>query len=186
VEVGALEFHPAGLDLGQVQDVVDDVQQVPAELSILSSRSACSGVAPARRIRCVRPMMAFIGVRISWLMFARKALLARLAASASSLARSSACSTSLRRVMSVMKAISFGGESACARVEKTDISTGSSCPLRVRCCGLELHGPHCGSHRPGARKDSMREVGVDVGHRLGSATRPPCSPVRWKRNGWHR
>ena len=35
------------------------------------------------------PMMAFIGVRISWLMLARKALFARLASSASSLARAS-------------------------------------------------------------------------------------------------
>ncbi len=35
-------------------------------------------------------MMAFIGVRISWLMLARKALLARLATSAASLATASA------------------------------------------------------------------------------------------------
>jgi hypothetical protein len=35
------------------------------------------------------PMMAFIGVRISWLMLARKALLAWLAASAASLAAAS-------------------------------------------------------------------------------------------------
>ena len=39
-----------------------------------------------RRSRSVKPMIAFIGVRISWLMFARKSLLARLAASARSLA----------------------------------------------------------------------------------------------------
>ncbi len=49
--------------------------------------------------------MAFIGVRISWLMLARKALLAWLAASASSLDRRSASSDSLRREMSVMKAM---------------------------------------------------------------------------------
>jgi hypothetical protein len=43
----AFQLQPAGLDLGQVENVVDDRQQVPAAPSILSSRSACSGVAPA-------------------------------------------------------------------------------------------------------------------------------------------
>ena len=49
-------------------------------------------------------MMPFIGVRISWLMLARNSLLARLAASAASLARLSSswasrrCSSSARRV----------------------------------------------------------------------------------------
>ena len=38
------------------------------------------------------PMMPFMGVRISWLMLARNSLLARLAASAASLARRSASS----------------------------------------------------------------------------------------------
>ena len=41
-----------------------------------------------------RPITAFIGVRISWLMLARKKLLARFAASASTFARASASSTS--------------------------------------------------------------------------------------------
>ena len=45
-----------------------------------------------RKLRCraassVMPMTPFMGVRISWLMFARNSLLARLAASAASLAR---------------------------------------------------------------------------------------------------
>ena len=46
------------------------------------------------------PMMPFMGVRISWLMFARNSLLARLAASAASLARCSSASTCLRAVTS--------------------------------------------------------------------------------------
>ena len=45
-------------------------------------------------------MMAFIGVRSSWLMFARNALFARLAAWASSRAFSSSASAIFRSVMS--------------------------------------------------------------------------------------
>ena len=44
--------------------------------------------------------MAFIGVRISWLMLARKALLARVASSARSRARAIAACASLMAVMS--------------------------------------------------------------------------------------
>ena len=40
------------------------------------------------------PITAFIGVRISWLMLARKALFAALAASASSLRRDTMCFSS--------------------------------------------------------------------------------------------
>ncbi len=58
-----------------------------AALSTYSRRSAWAGVTPSRRSRWVRPRMAFMGVRISWLMLARKALLARPAASAWVLAR---------------------------------------------------------------------------------------------------
>ena len=47
------------------------------------------------------PMMPFIGVRISWLMLARNSLLARVAASAASLARTSSRSACFRSVMSV-------------------------------------------------------------------------------------
>ncbi len=48
------------------------------------------------------PMTVFMGVRISWLMMARKSDLARSAASAASLACCSACSASRSRVMSSM------------------------------------------------------------------------------------
>ena len=44
---------------------------------------------PSRFSRWVRPVIAFSGVRISWLMLARKALFARLAPSAVSLASAS-------------------------------------------------------------------------------------------------
>ena len=47
-------------------------------------------------------MIAFIGVRISWLMLARNSLLARLAASASVLALASSCSVTLASVTSTV------------------------------------------------------------------------------------
>ena len=46
------------------------------------------------------PRIAFIGVRISWLMFARNSPLARLAASAASFAFDSSAAAAMRSVMS--------------------------------------------------------------------------------------
>jgi len=59
--------------------------------SIRSSLPACAGVRPERRRRCVMPLMAWSGVRISWLMLARKALFAMFAVSAASLAWRNSC-----------------------------------------------------------------------------------------------
>jgi hypothetical protein len=84
-----------------------DIRCRPA-LAMRSSRPACSGVTAARRSRWTSPRMAFIGVRISWLMLARKALLARLASSAAALASSTARSASLRAAMLEENAISRG------------------------------------------------------------------------------
>ena len=47
------------------------------------------------------PMIPFMGVRISWLMFARKSFLAWLAVSAASFALSSSSSVRLRFVISM-------------------------------------------------------------------------------------
>jgi len=46
-------------------------------------KKRCSSLSSLSSIRSVMPRTPFIGVRISWLMLARKSLLARLAASAS-------------------------------------------------------------------------------------------------------
>ncbi|MPN02098.1 hypothetical protein SDC9_149311 [bioreactor metagenome] len=63
----------------------------------LFSWSACLASTVRRRARSVIPMMAFIGVRNSWLILARNALFARLAASAASLA---ICSATVRSATS--------------------------------------------------------------------------------------
>jgi hypothetical protein len=55
-------------------------------LRTVSAYSRCSGVRGVSSIRPLMPMMAFIGVRISWLIVARKVLFDALAASAASLA----------------------------------------------------------------------------------------------------
>ena len=55
----------------------------------ISAYSRCSSVSAVSSRSPLIPMTAFIGVRISWLIVARKALLASLAASASRRARRS-------------------------------------------------------------------------------------------------
>ena len=61
-------------------------------LRMISVNSRCSAVRPVSSSRLVMPITAFMGVRISWLMLARKALLASVASSATRLA----CSEILR------------------------------------------------------------------------------------------
>ena len=72
VEVDALELELAGLDLREVEDVVDDRQQRLARaadrlgvLALLRRRARVSSRSS------VMPITPFIGVRISWLMLAR-------------------------------------------------------------------------------------------------------------------
>ena len=76
-------------------------------LRIVSANSCWSAVKDVSINNPLMPIMAFIGVRISWLIIARKALLAWLAssacwraASASALAWCSSCSASLRSLIS--------------------------------------------------------------------------------------
>ena len=65
-----------------------------ADISTIVRFSRCSRVRSLSSVRFVRPMMPFIGVRISWLMFARNSLLTRLAFSASLRASSTSCDCS--------------------------------------------------------------------------------------------
>ncbi len=63
------------------------VSKVSPLVRMVSVNPRCSRVRSVSSSKLVMPMTAFIGVRISWLMVARKALLAWLAASASWRAR---------------------------------------------------------------------------------------------------
>ncbi len=60
-----------------------------AESFVSCSHSRCVSVSSLSSSSVVRPMMPFIGVRISWLMFARNSLLVRFDSSACSRACSS-------------------------------------------------------------------------------------------------
>ena len=102
------QHHFPGLNLGNVQDVADDLHRAwTAELLTRPRYSRCSGFRSDSRTTSVNPMMPFMGVRISWLMLARNSLLARLAISATCLARTNFDSASLRAVMSVPEPITF-------------------------------------------------------------------------------
>ena len=69
-------------------------------LRIVSTYSRCSCVSRVSVSRPVMPVMAFIGVRISWLMFARNCALVFADSSAASRAFSRSCSACLRAVTS--------------------------------------------------------------------------------------
>src|SRR5262249_13855571 len=90
VEVDGIEFELAGLDLGEVEDIVDHGQQRVGHSFTSSSDWRSAASKGDSSTISVMPMMQFIGVRISWLTFARNCPLARLATSAASFARSSA------------------------------------------------------------------------------------------------
>ena len=77
------------------------------------------------------PITPFIGVRISWLIVAKNALLARALVSASSFAANSSCCACLRSVMSRTMATKRGSPPACCTSCKA-ISTGMSCPSLCR------------------------------------------------------
>ena len=81
---------------------------------------------------CATPMMPFIGVRISWLMLARKRDLARFDASAAIFAVSSALSVFLRAVMSWMNSSSVRRLSTF--ISEAETSAGNSRPSACRNC----------------------------------------------------
>ena len=88
IEVVVVELELAGLDLREVEDVVDDVEQ---RLAASWPRSARTRAAAASRSEpsssSVIPITPLSGVRISWLMLARNSDFEREASTASASAR---------------------------------------------------------------------------------------------------
>ncbi len=76
------------------------VSRLSAEDRTVSAYSLCSSSRSVSSSSPVMPMTPFMGVRISWDMFARNSDFARLASSAASFACFSPCSASLRSVTS--------------------------------------------------------------------------------------
>jgi len=103
-----LQHQAAGLDLGEVENVVDQLEQVAAAAQHVGDVALLAlGERPGHGVlqQLENPMMALSGVRSSWLMFARKLLLARLARSAA-FARLPLLDTSRRSVVSWYTAMS--------------------------------------------------------------------------------
>ena len=73
------DLHLAAFDLGQIEDVVDHVQQHPARLLdvLARSASACRRATSIEPSTSLKPRMLLSGVRSSWLMVARKSLFRR-------------------------------------------------------------------------------------------------------------
>jgi hypothetical protein len=90
VERLRLDVHPPGLDLREIEDVVDDRQQRVADVADRRGVVALLVVERGVEQQPLMPITAFIGVRISWLIVARNELLASLADSAAARA-SCAC-----------------------------------------------------------------------------------------------
>ncbi len=92
VEVDVLEIELARFDLGEVENVVDDREQrrgaVADRLGVVA---LVTDRAPVSSSSSVMPITPFIGVRISWLMFARNSPLARFAAAEDSRASMRSC-----------------------------------------------------------------------------------------------
>src|SRR5437588_712398 len=118
----------------------------------ISRYSRCSRLSGVPRASAVMPRMPFMGVRISWLMLARKSLLARLAASAASLA--CIIDSCARFCSPGSEARVHGDILEDGRLARPDGRAGrTTAPLRVRpgdLHGLQIplfiarlrHGPH--------------------------------------------
>ena len=81
-----IERQASGLDLREVEDVVDQLQQRIRRAFTIPGYSRCCAAHVVSSVSSVIPMMPFIGVLISWLMLARNSLFARLPSSALSFA----------------------------------------------------------------------------------------------------
>jgi len=95
IHVDTLELEFSSLDLGEIQKIVDDAEQILAERCTVSAYLRCALVSPVSSNSSVIPRTPFIGVRISWLILARNELFAWFADSAASRARRSASSLRL-------------------------------------------------------------------------------------------
>ena len=87
------------LDLREIEDIVEDLISVCADVRMISSHWLCSAESRVVLNRSIVPSTPVIGVRNSWLMTARNRDFARLAASACSRALVIAWAVSTASVM---------------------------------------------------------------------------------------
>ena len=139
------------------------VSSASPEVRTITTYSRCSRLSSVSRVSSVSPMMAFIGVRISWLTFARNSLFARLVASAASLARSRCAATSRRSVTSCSV--------PTMRSARPDASRAKTLPRT----SIQRHAPLPVSMRSSRSKRSLRA------RRLSKSA--ACAPSR--SSGWN-
>jgi hypothetical protein len=88
----ALDLQLAGIDLGEIEDFVDDAEQLVARgEDLLEGVARLFGILVIALADVGKPSTPFMGVRISWLMLARNSLRARARFSAATSACSRAC-----------------------------------------------------------------------------------------------
>jgi hypothetical protein len=76
-----LQLHPTSLDLGEVENIVDESKQMPgrAEHASSGSTTPCCNASASSRSISLTPMMPLSGVRSSWLILAKNCDLCWLA-----------------------------------------------------------------------------------------------------------
>ena len=163
VDIGRIELHAAGLDLRQVEDVVDEREQVASRVArcLRRTRPACRSCrrtgAPISTSE--KPMIAFSGVRSSCDMLARNSLLCRLARSSSRL---------LISISRNSRAFWIAMADCVANVFRSSITLGSKVPAilpihrRVRPGGdpRAVTGPRAASGTRCARASRARGSGT--------------------------
>ena len=202
LEVGALDLARARLDLREVEDVVQDVHQRLARVVMTSTSSRCSRVSSVWASSPVRPSTPFIGVRISWLMVARKLLFARLAASAASFCSSSAlqrswasrrvfpCSarvrtSAVRRRRSRSRPPRGPRPRPPVRRGRREASGSRRAPPRRRAAGAGAAAPWSGPRAGSAARSPPRtRPRRQSGGRSRSADRRPAGAATGRRRGW--
>ena len=109
-------------------------------LRTVSVNSRCSGSRVVSSSRLVMPMMAFMGVRISWLMVARKALFASLAATAAACASWAASNSRALSRASEASSAKRPNSSSSARLKVRSDAAPEAMPMVPTTCSPEVSG----------------------------------------------
>ena len=134
---------------------------------MVSAYSCCTGLSEVSSSSSVMPSTPFIGVRISWLMLARKSLLARLAAEACSVAATSAARAASCAVMSWMEPEKCVGRAVLVAL---------AAAARAHPAGFAVAVAH-------RKHDVERRAFADVPH--GRRPPPRRAPRRASAPGWY-
>ena len=187
-----VELHAPGLDLREIEEVVDELQQVLAAAADVARGSA--GASPTAASRggprgsAEKPMIELSGVRSSWLMLERNTLLARLASSArasdSWARRSDSSSWCTFSSSAAVRSVTRSSSSALARARERSRQWSKASTRRHQRRDVEEDGPPGAPERRGDAERDARALlvphAVVVGgdHREAVAARRQVRVVR--------